>query len=105
MFNLLPSPSTNHLQPKVILVNNGVNGQFPAAPTIDEWRTAWTIWDLITQEMMPPSMLYDSDHMYLLHLVHEFTFLSISLSKLRGEPYTVLVESPVSPQLQILLCH
>ena len=56
----------------------------------------WAAWDFITQEMIPPSMLFqkpiDLRHICLFYCGHIPTFLSIHLSKLLNEPDTEPIE-------------
>ncbi|KIY66916.1 hypothetical protein CYLTODRAFT_454937 [Cylindrobasidium torrendii FP15055 ss-10] len=60
-------------------------------PTLDEWRTLWKIWDLVTLEMIPGEMLHqkpiDLRHKCLFYIGHIPTFLDMLLSKaIGGEP-------------------
>ncbi|KAF8073937.1 DUF323 domain-containing protein [Lyophyllum atratum] len=61
-------------------------------PSIQDWEQIWTVWDCITRQMIPPSMLYqkpiDLRHICLFYLGHIPAFLDIHLSKLLKEPHT-----------------
>jgi L-histidine Nalpha-methyltransferase / hercynylcysteine S-oxide synthase len=78
-------------------------------PAVEEWKELWKTWDLITMDMIPPSMLYDKPidlrHKCLFYLGHipacvtavqyylhsnsvGTRFLDIHLSKLLKEPNT-----------------
>ncbi|KAM5531301.1 hypothetical protein V8D89_015016 [Ganoderma adspersum] len=65
-------------------------------PTVEEWRDMWAVWDFVTRQMIPPSMLYekpiDLRHICLFYCGHIPAFLSIHLSKLLQEPDTEPVE-------------
>jgi hypothetical protein len=43
-------------------------------PTLDEWRTLWATWDMITLRMIPPEMLHqkpiDLRHKCLFYIGH-----------------------------------
>ncbi|KAJ7497023.1 C-type lectin protein [Mycena latifolia] len=57
-------------------------------PTVEEWKTLWTAWDLVTLKMIPPSMLHqkpiDLRHKCLFYIGHIPTFLDMLLSKAIG---------------------
>ncbi|KAG6856236.1 hypothetical protein H0H87_006169 [Tephrocybe sp. NHM501043] len=61
-------------------------------PTIEDWNQLWSVWDCITLQMIPPSMLFqkpiDLRHICLFYLGHIPAFLDIHLSRLLGEPHT-----------------
>lgn len=61
-------------------------------PTIVEWETMWSTWDMITMGMISPHLLYekpiDLRHICLFYLGHIPTFLDIHLSRLLNEPHT-----------------
>lgn len=52
----------------------------------------WTVWDFVTQRMIPPAMLFqkpiDLRHICLFYLGHIPTFLDIHLSRLLDQPHT-----------------
>ncbi|KAG8951718.1 hypothetical protein FRC04_005739 [Tulasnella sp. 424] len=58
---------------------------FPPVPTLGEWSALWSLWDLITLGMIPPSMLHtkpiDLRHKCLFYLGHIPTFLDIHLTR------------------------
>ncbi|KAG6830822.1 hypothetical protein H0H87_006995 [Tephrocybe sp. NHM501043] len=57
-------------------------------PTLDEWKTVWATWDLITLQMIPRRMLHqkpiDLRHKCLFYIGHIPTFLDMLLSKAIG---------------------
>nr|GAT57897.1 predicted protein [Mycena chlorophos] len=57
-------------------------------PTMEEWRTLWRAWDLVTLKMIPKSMLHqkpiDLRHKCLFYIGHIPTFLDMLLSKATG---------------------
>ncbi|TFK74566.1 hypothetical protein BDN72DRAFT_853905 [Pluteus cervinus] len=57
-------------------------------PTLDEWRTLWSAWDLVTLGMIPQEMLHqkpiDLRHKCLFYIGHIPTFLDMLLSKAIG---------------------
>ncbi|KAK1229139.1 hypothetical protein PQX77_007809 [Marasmius sp. AFHP31] len=60
-------------------------------PTLEEWKRLWAIWDLVTLQMIPESMLHqkpiDLRHKCLFYIGHIPTFLDMLLSKaIGGEP-------------------
>ncbi|KAF9564800.1 DUF323 domain-containing protein [Agrocybe pediades] len=60
-------------------------------PTLDEWKTLWSAWDLITLQMIPQSMLHqkpiDLRHKCLFYIGHIPTFLDMLICKaIGGEP-------------------
>ncbi|KAF8918913.1 C-type lectin protein [Mucidula mucida] len=61
-------------------------------PSPDDWENLWALWDFVTRNMIPPSMLFqkpiDLRHICLFYLGHIPTFLDIHLSKLLNEPHT-----------------
>ncbi|KAG6829518.1 hypothetical protein H0H92_004320 [Tricholoma furcatifolium] len=61
-------------------------------PTMEQWKQLWSVWDCITLQMIPPSMLYqkpiDLRHICLFYLGHIPAFLDIHLSRLLKEPHT-----------------
>ncbi|KAF9645796.1 DUF323 domain-containing protein [Thelephora ganbajun] len=63
-----------------------------SVPSIAEWETIWSAWDMITMGMISPHLLYekpiDLRHICLFYLGHIPTFLDMHLSKLFGEPRT-----------------
>ena len=80
MFPLLKSP-------------DGVTSSNPfSTPSLAEWETIWSTWDMITMGMISPDLLYekpiDLRHICLFYLGHIPTFLDIHLSRLLGEPHT-----------------
>lgn len=63
-----------------------------SVPSLPEWETIWSTWDVITMGMVSPHLLYekpiDLRHICLFYLGHIPTFLDIHLSRLLGEPHT-----------------
>lgn len=63
-----------------------------SVPSLAEWETIWSAWDVITLGMISPHILYekpiDLRHICLFYLGHIPTFLDIHLSRLLGEPHT-----------------
>ncbi|KAF7315228.1 hypothetical protein MIND_00037200 [Mycena indigotica] len=57
-------------------------------PTVEEWKTLWRAWDLVTLQMIPPEMLLqkpiDLRHKCLFYIGHIPTFLDMLLSKAIG---------------------
>ena len=72
-----------------------------SVPSIAEWETMWSAWDLITMGMISPQLLYekpiDLRHICLFYLGHIPTFLDIHLSGLLGEPHTEPENFQVGP--------
>ena len=70
----------------------GVSSSPFSVPSIVEWETLWSTWDVITMGMISPNLLYekpiDLRHICLFYLGHIPTFLDIHLSMLLGEPHT-----------------
>uniref|UniRef100_A0A8H7Y2K3 Uncharacterized protein n=1 Tax=Psilocybe cubensis TaxID=181762 RepID=A0A8H7Y2K3_PSICU len=67
---------------------DGTSGNIP---TLEDWKTLWANWDLITLEMIPPSMLHqkpiDLRHKCLFYIGHIPTFLDMLISKsIGGQP-------------------
>ena len=64
---------------------------FPV-PSIAEWETMWSTWDMITMTMISPKLLHekpiDLRHICLFYLGHVPAFLDIYLSRLLEEPHT-----------------
>ena len=63
-----------------------------SVPSVAEWETLWSTWDVITMGMISPHLLYekpiDLRHICLFYLGHIPTFLDIHLSRLLDEPNT-----------------
>ena len=63
-----------------------------SVPSVAEWETLWSTWDVITMGMISPQLLYekpiDLRHICLFYLGHIPTFLDIHLSRLLDEPHT-----------------
>ena len=63
-----------------------------SVPTVSEWKTIWSAWDMITMEMVSPQLLYekpiDLRHICLFYFGHIPTFMDIHLSRLLDEPHT-----------------
>lgn len=81
-----------------------------SVPSIPEWETMWSTWDMITMGMISPDMLYekpiDLRHICLFYLGHIPTFLDIHLSRLLDEPHTEPEYFKVSSsQLRLLDRH
>ncbi|TFK23689.1 DUF323 domain-containing protein [Coprinopsis marcescibilis] len=57
-------------------------------PCLEEWRTLWKAWDLVTLQMIPETMLHqkpiDLRHKCLFYIGHIPTFLDMLLSKSVG---------------------
>ncbi|PBK82826.1 hypothetical protein ARMGADRAFT_945806 [Armillaria gallica] len=57
-------------------------------PTLNEWKTLWSAWDLVTLKMIPQEMLLqkpiDLRHKCLFYIGHIPTFLDMLLSKAIG---------------------
>ncbi|KAF5379118.1 hypothetical protein D9615_005872 [Tricholomella constricta] len=57
-------------------------------PTLDDWKTVWSAWDLITLQMIPHEMLHqkpiDLRHKCLFYIGHIPTFLDMLLHKSIG---------------------
>ncbi|KAJ7502877.1 C-type lectin protein [Mycena galericulata] len=57
-------------------------------PTVEEWKTLWRAWDLVTLQMIPQEMLLqkpiDLRHKCLFYIGHIPTFLDMLLSKAIG---------------------
>ncbi|PBK74139.1 hypothetical protein ARMSODRAFT_986213 [Armillaria solidipes] len=57
-------------------------------PTLNEWKTLWSAWDLVTLKMIPQEMLLqkpiDLRHKCLFYIGHIPTFLDMLLSKAVG---------------------
>ncbi len=90
-FPLLSSPTT--CDSKGYLVSNKAYSTSPfGVPSPDDWENLWALWDFVTRNMIPPSMLFqkpiDLRHICLFYLGHIPTFLDIHLSKLLNEPHT-----------------
>ena len=71
----------------------GVSSSSPfSVPSVAEWETLWSTWDVITMGMISPDLLYekpiDLRHICLFYLGHIPTFLDIHLSRLLDEPHT-----------------
>lgn len=51
--------------------DDGTSGNIP---TLEEWKTLWSTWDLITLQMIPPAMLHqkpiDLRHKCLFYIGH-----------------------------------
>ncbi|KAG8923205.1 hypothetical protein FRC01_013058 [Tulasnella sp. 417] len=87
-FPRIRSPSTTNTTPKSIVAPTQPLAHltsFPSVPTLAEWSTLWSLWDLITLDMIPPSMLHtkpiDLRHKCLFYLGHIPTFLDIHLTR------------------------
>ncbi|KAJ7076893.1 C-type lectin protein [Mycena belliarum] len=67
---------------------SGRNATSGNIPSVDEWKALWAAWDLVTLEMIPPSMLHqkpiDLRHKCLFYIGHIPTFLDMLLSKAIG---------------------
>lgn len=78
LFPLLKAPTAN-------------SGPF-GVPSIEDWGIMWRVWDCVTRNMIPPSMLFqkpiDLRHICLFYLGHIPVFLDIHLSRLLNEPNT-----------------
>ena len=80
-------------------------------PSVAEWETLWSAWDVITMGMISPDLLHekpiDLRHICLFYLGHIPTFLDIHLSRLLDEPHTepdnFKVSSSQSRSLPILI--
>jgi hypothetical protein len=61
-------------------------------PTLQEFQEMWAVWDFITRELIPDSMLFEKPielrHICLFYTGHIPTFLDVHLSNLLGEPNT-----------------
>ncbi|KAF7321472.1 hypothetical protein MKEN_00667900 [Mycena kentingensis (nom. inval.)] len=60
-------------------------------PTVEQWKTLWRAWDMVTLQMIPQEMLHqkpiDLRHKCLFYIGHIPTFLDMLLSKaIGGEP-------------------
>jgi L-histidine Nalpha-methyltransferase / hercynylcysteine S-oxide synthase len=75
-----------------LLKSPGVNDRPFGVPSIQDWDNIWRVWDCITRNMIPTSMLYqkpiDLRHICLFYLGHIPVFLDIHLSRLLDEPNT-----------------
>jgi len=80
MFPLLKSP------------DEAVHSNPFSTPSLAEWETIWSAWDMITMGMVSSDLLYekpiDLRHICLFYLGHIPTFLDIHLSRLLSEPHT-----------------
>ncbi|KAF9026164.1 hypothetical protein BDZ89DRAFT_1161431 [Hymenopellis radicata] len=90
-FPLLSSPTT--CDSKGYLVPNQTYSTSPfGVPSPNEWESLWALWDFVTRNMIPPSMLFqkpiDLRHICLFYLGHIPTFLDIHLSRLLNEAHT-----------------
>ncbi|GLB38624.1 putative histidine-specific methyltransferase, SAM-dependent [Lyophyllum shimeji] len=86
-------------------------------PSMQDWEQVWSLWDCITRQMIPPSMLYqkpiDLRHICLFYLGHIPTFLDIHLSRLLNEPHTepqeykYIFERGIDPHVEdpTQICH
>ncbi|KAF8971063.1 C-type lectin protein [Flammula alnicola] len=65
-----------------------VDGSAGNIPTLEEWKTLWANWDLITLQMIPSEMLHqkpiDLRHKCLFYIGHIPTFLDMLISKSIG---------------------
>ena len=63
-----------------------------SVPSLAEWETMWSTWDVVTMGMISPHLLYekpiDLRHICLFYLGHIPAFLDIHLSRLFNEPHT-----------------
>ncbi|KAG9019743.1 hypothetical protein FRB90_009613 [Tulasnella sp. 427] len=80
-FPLLRIPSTGNMTTTLARAPTS----FSPVPTLAEWSSLWSLWDLITLDMIPPSMLHtkpiDLRHKCLFYLGHIPTFLDIHLTR------------------------
>lgn len=79
-----------------LISSSGVSGRrvdlTENIPTLNEWKTLWSAWDLVTLKMIPQEMLLqkpiDLRHKCLFYIGHIPTFLDMLLSKAIGGPAT-----------------
>ncbi|OLL22855.1 Ergothioneine biosynthesis protein 1 [Neolecta irregularis DAH-3] len=83
-------------------------------PTMAEWDILWHAWDLITQGMIPDSLLdkkpIDSRHECIFYLGHIPAFIDIHLSRVQSEPstnayFSKIFERGIDPDEETLSCH
>ncbi|KAF7965756.1 hypothetical protein HWV62_42004 [Athelia sp. TMB] len=86
---LTPSPS---LPLSLGTADNAAPTTPYGVPTMDEWRSLWAAWDLVTLSMIHPEMLLqkpiDLRHKCLFYIGHIPTFLDMLMSKALDEPNT-----------------
>ncbi|KIY47486.1 DUF323 domain-containing protein [Fistulina hepatica ATCC 64428] len=85
MFPMLAAPSESNL--------TSVTSSSPfGVPSVRDWSDLWALWDHITLEMIPSSMLHekpiDLRHICLFYFGHIPTFLDIHLSRMLKAPHT-----------------
>ncbi|KAK7473011.1 hypothetical protein VKT23_001115 [Stygiomarasmius scandens] len=72
-------PGASSVTPKTTIAN---------IPTLEEWKTLWRAWDMVTLQMIPQEMLHqkpiDLRHKCLFYIGHIPTFLDMLLSKAIG---------------------
>ncbi|KAJ3484867.1 hypothetical protein NLJ89_g11947 [Agrocybe chaxingu] len=89
--HVLEKPAFSYLPLTYITAHSfapSTDGKSGNIPSIDEWKTLWANWDLITLKMIPPSMLHqkpiDLRHKCLFYIGHIPTFLDMLISKSIG---------------------
>ncbi|ORY20909.1 hypothetical protein BCR39DRAFT_554493 [Naematelia encephala] len=72
--------------------NPAIMDNFKGVPKWEEWLELWKLWDHITLDMIPPSMLHkkpiDLRHICLFYLGHIPTFLDIHLTRMTNGSHT-----------------
>ncbi|TFK70933.1 hypothetical protein BDN72DRAFT_495551 [Pluteus cervinus] len=90
-FPLLSSPLACNKQ-GVLVPKQPISSTLFGVPSLQEWENLWALWDCITMQMIPPTMMFqkpiDLRHICLFYLGHIPTFLDIHLSRLLGQPHT-----------------
>ncbi|KAF9528475.1 DUF323 domain-containing protein [Crepidotus variabilis] len=81
-------PLSDNIAKSLVPSNDGTSGNIP---TVNDWKTLWANWDLITLKMIPSSMLHqkpiDLRHKCLFYIGHIPTFLDMLINKsIGGEP-------------------
>ncbi|KAJ7287326.1 C-type lectin protein [Mycena rebaudengoi] len=78
---LLPLSRTPSFSPSMNIESGNI-------PTVEEWNTLWSAWDLVTLRMIPEAMLHqrpiDLRHKCLFYIGHIPTFLDMLLSRAVG---------------------
>jgi L-histidine Nalpha-methyltransferase / hercynylcysteine S-oxide synthase len=61
-------------------------------PSVEDWESLWTVWDIVTRGMLPHEELQDKPiklrNACIFYLGHIPTFLDIQLTKTTGQPPT-----------------
>ncbi|KAF8636197.1 hypothetical protein AX17_003685 [Amanita inopinata Kibby_2008] len=115
LFPLLKSPFARSRNGELVPKTRFSSTPF-GVPSPEDWDALWALWDTITLQMIPPSMLYqkpiDLRHICLFYLGHIPAFLDIHLSRLLWEKHTEpeyfkdLFERGIDPNVEDpSICH